>query len=87
MCGLQTQNTAADGFNTTAPVDALGPQNAFGLYNMVGNVWEWTADWWTPAHYLTEENQHIGFVDPAGLAVGETVILLTPPFYPCRNTY
>ena len=66
-----TRNTAEDGFNTTAPVDSYGEQNHFGLYNMVGNVWEWTSDWWTPAHYLTEENQHIGFVDPAGPSTDE----------------
>ena len=38
---------------------------------MLGNVWEWTKDWWTPAHYLTEENQHIGFVDPEGPSIDE----------------
>lgn len=65
------KNTAKDGFNMTAPVDAFGPQNNYGLYNMVGNAWEWTSDWWTPAHYLTEENQEIGFVDPEGPTVEE----------------
>lgn len=35
-------NTIADGFDATAPVDAFAP-NAYGLYNMVGNTWEWTA--------------------------------------------
>jgi formylglycine-generating enzyme required for sulfatase activity len=36
------RNTVADGFEATAPVDAFAP-NDYGLYNMVGNTWEWTA--------------------------------------------
>ncbi len=37
------ENTCKDGWKTTAPARSF-EQNAYGLYNMVGNVWEWTAD-------------------------------------------
>jgi formylglycine-generating enzyme required for sulfatase activity len=38
-----TRNTAADGYLSTAPTDAFAP-NGHGLFNMVGNTWEWCAD-------------------------------------------
>jgi sulfatase modifying factor 1 len=37
------RNSRADGWFTTCPVEAF-PPNGYGLHNMIGNVWEWTAD-------------------------------------------
>lgn len=48
-----THNTAADGYRGTAPADAFAP-NGYGLYNIVGNAWEWCADPWRPDEHDAE---------------------------------
>lgn len=43
------QNLSQDGFERTSPVTAF-PPNGYGLQDMIGNVWEWTTDWYVPRH-------------------------------------
>ena len=43
------ENLAHDGFDRTSPVKAF-PPNGYGIHDMIGNAWEWTADWYSSRH-------------------------------------
>jgi formylglycine-generating enzyme len=69
-----------DGFTTVAPVDAFQP-NGFGLFNAVGNTWEWCADYFDPLWHIPATRN-----DPAGPPSGTTRVTKGGS-YLCHESY
>ena len=61
------RNTADDGFAGASPVGSF-PPSELGLYDMAGNVWEWTADQFRPDTYA----ERVKGIEPAGCCVNPT---------------
>ncbi|MGP6176409.1 formylglycine-generating enzyme family protein [Microbacterium sp. A196] len=74
------ENTLADGFLTTAPVHSFAP-NGYGLWQPVGNVWEWCSDWFDPNYYEYSPAQ-----SPTGPETG-TSRVLRGGSYLCHISY
>ncbi len=75
-----SHNTVDDGYFGTAPVAAF-PPNAFGLYNVSGNVWEWCSDWFSPTFHVDGST-----IDPAGPPGGQAKVMRGGS-YLCHRSY
>jgi formylglycine-generating enzyme required for sulfatase activity len=77
------RNDAEDGYRGTAPVRSF-PANGYGLYEVVGNVWEWTADRWGTDHQIRADGtpEH----NPTGPATGPQRVMRGGS-YLCHKSY
>jgi sulfatase modifying factor 1 len=85
------RNTLDDGYLTTAPVTAYQP-NAYGLYNTVGNVWEWCQDAFSSRAYADREASGDVVVapvasDPAGVPEAQVARVMRGGSYLCHDSY
>jgi formylglycine-generating enzyme required for sulfatase activity len=64
------ENLKTDGYEGTSPVHAF-PANRYGLYDMIGNVWEWTASVFAPAEHF--KKSCCGPDEPGGHAARRVV--------------
>ena len=69
----------SDGYVYNAPVGSFQP-NAFGLYDMLGNVWEWTEDCWNGDYSGAPRTEA-----PGGRVIVPSVCCAAAPGAPCRG--
>jgi len=74
------ENSLEDGYLSTAPVNSY-KSNGYGLYNIVGNVWEWTQDWFSTSYPKIRDTNN-----PLGPGTGESKVIKGGSFL-CHKSY
>ncbi|WP_224089987.1 formylglycine-generating enzyme family protein [Arthrobacter sp. StoSoilB13] len=74
------RNTSDDGYLGTAPIKSF-PPNAYGLYEVAGNVWEWCSDWFLPKYYRNSPTDN-----PQGPSIGAGRVMRGGS-YLCHDSY
>jgi len=88
MCNIwqgdfPAKDTEDDGFTGTAPVGSF-PPNAYGIFDVAGNIWEWCNDWFSSTYHRND--RRATRINPKGPKSGQSKVIKGGS-YLCHESY